>query len=485
MIARQSILNFLSIALAFGLGAISTLYLYPTYPGKAFQGLVVALLAYSNLVQPFIAFGVQHALIKFYTQCKTDQEKDKLLWFSILSPLLIIGVFFILYQVYRQDIARYLSNENESMGYYAYLIFSLSIATAYFEIFYSWQRVHLKTVFGNFLKEFYNRFLIFISLLLFAFGKIDKEAFLQFLIIGYYLRLLLMILYSFWIYIPKNPIGIPAQWKAILKYSATIFLSGAAASFILDIDKSMLSNVLTLDNVAFYSVAIFIATVIEAPGRGMFQIVTPLVSEAINNQDKNRLESLLKKSASNLLIISGFIAVVINVNLTDIYALVNQPEYAIAFWAVGLISIGKLFSMSMGCLNSIISNSVLYSYVFWFSVLGAFLAVVLNLFLIEKYGLIGAAWATLIVMVLINSLKLILVAFYLKIHPFTTKMGITFTLILGAYFSFLHLTISEQPLLNLILKTALLSILFSMVVLILDLSQELKKLFQSTLRRFN
>ena len=79
MIARQSILNFLSIALAFGLGAISTLYLYPTYPGKAFQGLVVALLAYSNLVQPFIAFGVQHALIKFYTQCKTDQEKDKLL----------------------------------------------------------------------------------------------------------------------------------------------------------------------------------------------------------------------------------------------------------------------------------------------------------------------------------------------------------------------------------------------------------------------
>ena len=47
----------------------------------------------------------------------------------------------------------------------------------------------------EFLKEFYNRFLIFISLLLFAFGKIDKEAFLQFLIIGYYLRLLLMILY--------------------------------------------------------------------------------------------------------------------------------------------------------------------------------------------------------------------------------------------------------------------------------------------------
>ena len=217
----------------------------------------------------------------------------------------------------------------------------------------------------------------------------------------------------------------------------------------------------------------------------MFQIVTPLVSEAINNQDKNRLENLLKKSASNLFIISGFIAVVINVNLTDIYVLVNQPDYAKAFWAVGLISIGKLFSMSMGCLNSIISNSVLYGYVFWFSVLGAILAVVLNIFLIDKYGLIGAAWATLIVMILINSLKLILVVFYLKIHPFTSKMAITLVLIFGAYFSFLHLTISMQPLLNIILKTTLLGILFSMVVLILGLSQELKKLFQYTLRRFN
>ena len=209
------------------------------------------------------------------------------------------------------------------------------------------------------------------------------------------------------------------------------------------------------------------------------------IRDSINNQDKKRLENLLKKSASNLFIISGFIAVVINVNLTDIYVLVNQPDYATAFWAVGLISIGKLFSMSMGCLNSIISNSVLYSYVFWFSVLGAILAVVLNVFLIDKYGLIGAAWATLIVMVLINSLKLILVIFYLKIHPFTTKMAITLALILGAYFSFLHLTISMQPLLNIILKTTLLSILFSMVVLILGLSQELKKLFQYTLRRFN
>ena len=485
MIARQSIVNFFSIALAFALGGVSTLYLYPTYPGKAFQGLIVALLAFSNLLQPFISFGVQHALIKFYSQCETKQEQDRLLWFSMLFPLLLVVLFLGLYLFYEPEIAAFLAQENESLRSYAYLILSLGIATAYFEIFYSWQRVYLKTVIGNFLKELYNRLLIFAGLVLFALKILNEEQFIFYLIVGYYVRLLLMMGYSFWVYVPQFSFGLPTQWKLILRYSATIFLSGAAASFILDIDKSMLSNVLTLDNVAYYSVAIFIATLIEAPGRGMFQIVAPLVSQAIHKEDENRLKKLLQKSASNLLIISGFIAVVINVNLTDFYSLVNQEGYASAFWVVGLISVGKLFSMSMGCLNNIISNSKLYNYVFWFSVIGALLAVLLNVLLIERYGLMGAAWATLVVMLLTNSLKLVLVAYRLKMHPFSVKMGITLALILATYGLFFKTTLVTQPLLNILLKTLLISVLFVIVVIKAELSSELIRLYRNALRRLS
>lgn len=483
MIAKQSIYNFFSIALAFALGAVSTLYLYPTFPGKAFQGLVVALLAYSNLLQPFISFGVQHALIKFYSQCKTDQDRDQLLWFSMLFPLLLIALIYSIYYFYQTQIVAFLAQENESLSSYVYLILSLSIATAYFEIFYSWQRVHLKTVFGNFLKEFYNRFLVFSALLLFAFQIINETLFISYLIVGYYLRLALMMGYSFWIYRPRFSFKLPQQWKAILRYSSTIFLSGAAASFILDIDKSMLSNTLTLENVAYYSVAVFIATVIEAPGRGMFQIVAPLVSQAIADQDDKRLEGLLKKSASNLLIVSGFIAVVINVNLTDFYTLVNQPGYASAFWVVGLISIGKLYSMTMGCVNTIISNSNLYHYVFWFSLLGAFMAVVLNILFIERYGIMGAAWATLLVMFFINSLKLILVGYCLRIHPFSPKMGITISLVLLCYFIFISFNLAMHPVANILIKTCLIAGIFVVVVLSAKLSDELRRLYHLTMRR--
>ena len=81
LVARQTFYNLLSIGLAFLLGAINTLYMYPNHMGSRFQGVVIALLAYSNLIRPFISFGLQHAIIKFYSSFRTQKEKDSLLIF--------------------------------------------------------------------------------------------------------------------------------------------------------------------------------------------------------------------------------------------------------------------------------------------------------------------------------------------------------------------------------------------------------------------
>ena len=99
IIARQSIYNVMSIALAFVIGAANMLFLYPKFPGKEFQGLVVALLANSNLIQPFISFGVQHTLIKYFSVSKSEDERDRLLWFVLLLPLFVLAIIFPLYIV--------------------------------------------------------------------------------------------------------------------------------------------------------------------------------------------------------------------------------------------------------------------------------------------------------------------------------------------------------------------------------------------------
>lgn len=460
IIAKQSIYNVVSIGLAFLIGAVNMVYLYPTYPGKEFQGLIVALLANSNLIQPFISFGVQHTLIKYFSEAQSKMERDRLLWFVLLLPLVIIALILPFYFQFNTALLELIAGKGNGVSRFPFLILAIAISTAYFEVFFSWLRVHLKTVFGNFLKEVYPRVLVFLLLMAYILEWIDLDGFINFLIIGYYLRLLCVMCYSFFIYIPSFNFHLPSNWTSLLRYSALIFLSGAAASFILDIDKSMIFAITKDENVAFYAVALYIAAVIEAPGRAMFQITSPLVAQALNSNDLNRLEELLKKSSINLMVVSGLAFLIINLNLLDFYKLINQPGYASAFSVVILISLGKFFSMSLGCLNNIISNSKYYPYVFWFSVSSAVLAVLLNYYLISAYGIMGAAFATLIVILFINSCKLILIYYAFNIHPYNRKslsiIGSIF-LIYGMVYSIPSI---GSPILAILLRSLAILILF-------------------------
>ena len=475
IIAKQSFYNSVSIALAFLIGAFNTVYLYPTHMGSALQGLVVALLALSNLVQPFISFGVQHALIKFYSSCETKEEKDKLLSFSLFLPLLVFTILLIITFFFHHQITDFIATENEEMGKYAYLILAVAFSTSLFEVFYNWLRIQLYSVFGNFLKEFFPRALIFTLLLIYAFGGLDLDGFIMALISGYYLRLLLVVVYSLIKYTPKFSFALPHQFKSILRYSLLIFMSGTAASLILDIDKSMISNILTVENVAYYSVAIFIAAVIELPGRAMFQIISPLVAKALNDGDSPTLLKLLKKSANNLLLISGLLFLLINLNLNDFYAWVNLGDYSVALEVVLIVSLGKLFTMSLGCLNNIITNSKYYTYVFWFSTTSAVLAVVLNLYLIQWYGIIGAAYATLVVIVLINFLKILLVQLRFKINPYSKKTYIILGIVLILYFTISEVSFEFDPFVSLVLRSIIITAAFSTLAYILKLTVDLQQ----------
>ena len=474
-IAKQSFYNSVSIALAFLLGGVNTVYLYPTHMGSALQGLVVALLALSNLVQPFISFGVQYAVIKFYSSCETKEEKDKLLSFSLILPLVVFILLLIITFFFHHQITDFIASENQEMGKYAYLILAVAFSTALFEVFYNWLRIQLYSVFGNFLKEFFPRALIFTLLMIYAFGGIDLDGFIMALILGYYIRLFLLVVYSLIKYTPKFSFALPLEFKSILRYSLLIFMSGTAASLILDIDKSMISNILTVENVAYYSVAIFIAAVIEFPGRAMFQIISPLVAKALNDDDTPTLIKLLKKSANNLLLVSGLLFLLINLNLNDFYAWVNLGDYTVALEVVLIVSMGKLFTMSLGCLNNIITNSKYYVYVFWFSIISAVLAVVLNLYLIEWYGIIGAAYATLMVIVLINFLKILLVQLRFKINPYSNKTFLSLGIVVLLYLTISEMSFDYAPFVALVLRSTLITVVFSLLAYLLRLTDDVQQ----------
>ncbi len=472
IVVKQSFFNLITIGVAFIIGAVNTLYLYPTFLGSKLQGLVIALLAISNILQPFLSFGTQHAVIRFYSRYRSSKEKNAVLTLSLIIPIIVTAIVIPLFYIYYDQIKVLLFQTENAFSQYAYVILFIAVSTSFFEIFYSWVRVKLKSVFGNFLKELYPRLLVTFLLISYTLDYLDFENFILYLIYGYYLRLLIVMIYSFIINKPKISFYFKNDFKEILRYSFLILLSGAASSIILDIDKSMLSSILTVENVAYYSVAIFIAAVIEIPGRAMFQILSPIVAEVINKNNKKKLKYLLKKSSTNLVLVSSLFFLIINLNLNDFYEMLNQEGYNKGIPIVIIVSFAKLYSMSIGCVNNIISNSKYYYYIFWFSIISSVLAVVLNLYLIQDYGIIGAAYATFLVILIMNSLKLYLVNIKFKIHPYsydTIKIIILTTFI---YIIFNNLKLTFEPVISIAVKSALILILYTLAAYIFKLSDD-------------
>ena len=472
IVVKQSFFNLITIGVAFIIGAFNTLYLYPTFLGSKLQGLVIALLAISNIIQPFLSFGTQHAVIRFYSRYKSKKEKNAVLTLSLIIPFIITAIVTPLFYLYYDQIKVLLFQTENAFSQYAYVIIFIAISTSFFEIFYSWVRVKLKSVFGNFLKELYPRLLVSFLLISYTLDYLDFENFILYLIYGYYLRLLIVIVYSFIINKPKISFYFKSDFKEIFRYSFLILLSGAASSIILDIDKSMLSSILTVENVAYYSVAIFIAAVIEIPGRAMFQILSPIVAEVINKNKKKKLKYLLKKSSTNLVLVSSLFFLIINLNLNDFYEMLNQEGYSKGIPIVIIVSFAKLYSMSIGCINNIITNSKYYYYIFWFSIISSVLAVVLNLYLIQDYGIVGAAYATFIVILIMNSLKLYLVNLKFKIHPYSYDTLKIILLTTFMYVIFNNLKLTLDPVISIAVKSTLILILYTLAAYIFKLSDD-------------
>lgn len=479
IVFKQTSWNIVTITVAILIGGINTLYFYPEFLREQYYGLVVFLLATSNLLQPLMSFGAQHTIIKFFSSFKNIKEKDEFLSSIIFLPLFfILPVCFLVVQ-FHDLIAEFLSVKNPIIKSYVWVIFLVSFATSYFEVFYAWSRVQFKSIFGNILKEIYPRIAVFILLFLVSIDILTKENFVWWLTGLYYIRLIIMIIYSLFLYTPKFSVKIPNNFKEILSYSIYILLAGSAASFLIDIDKYMIPQKQAISQTAYYAVAVFIATVVEIPGRAMFQIINPLVAKALNEENFVELKNLYKQSSENLLIVCGLFFLLINLNIDSFYMLLNNQEYSDASLVVLIISSAKLIQMSFGCGPAILATSKFYKITLPFSIAMAVSVYFLNDYLIDLYGINGAAISTFIVLLIFTVLKIIYIRYKVKLQPFNFNSIKIFTSILLIYFFNSYINLELSPLIEIIIRSVIILMTYVIIIYFFGVSKKMKDLLNT------
>lgn len=483
IIVNQTIRNTIITYIGFTIGAINTLFLYTNFLNPVYYGVVGYVLSASTILMPILAFGTQNTLIKFFSSYRDKLQQQSFTGFVFLLPLLVsIPVAVVGIAGYRWFVT-IVASKNQILEPYVWTIYLLAFFMAYFEVFYAWAKVHFKSVYGNFLKEVYHRVAVMLLLFGVSLNWIAIETFIYLLVVVYGSRMVLMLVSAIWIKKPVLKWRLPHNYWSVLKYSLLIILTGSIAAVLLDVDKVMLGQFKAIENIAYYNVAVFMAMVIAVPARAMHQITYPISSALMNSKNMNDLEILYKKSSINLFLIGGLIFLLIVLNVNAMYELLPE-NYSGGVLVVFLISLAKLFDNLMGNNNAIIFNSDYYHMVLFFGLLLACLTVVLNMIFIPIWGLNGAAFATFFSLVIYNLTKIYFVYRKLAIQPFTKFTGLA-ALSIGFIFAlFFWWDFDFHPIVNILLKSLMITVLFLLSVYYMKLSEDINNLIKRYIAKY-
>ncbi len=414
---RSSIIAYLGVAI----GYVNVLWLYPYFLSTEQVGLFRLIQSSAYLLATFGQIGLGQSLVKFFP----EQKENK----GFLSSILIGGVLgFVLLcvsaLVFRESIVSYFSKESALFVDYFQVTLLVSFLIIQFQILEAFSRSLLRIVIPNLLRDIGLRVLTTLALILYGFEFISFQS-LIYSLLGVYGLVFIGLAVHLRIqgHLPlKVSFGFLKKgvWKRILTFGLYSLIGAGGTQIILQIDSIMISGALGLEATGVYTIAFFIGVVIEMPKRAITQISSALLAQAFNKGDMAAVKKLYQQTSINQMIIGSLLLIGIWANLDSIYNFIpNNEAYLNGFNVVLFIALGKLSDMAFGTNGEIIVMSKYYRFNVLAVSLLAVLTIVLNLILIPKYGIEGAAVASFISMLIFNILKFGFVWSKFKIQPFT------------------------------------------------------------------
>jgi O-antigen/teichoic acid export membrane protein len=237
----------------------------------------------------------------------------------------------------------------------------------------------------------------------------------------------------------------------------------------------MIGALLDLEQVAFYTLAFYIGSVIKVPGKSIVSISVPLLAKAWEEQNFKQIQTIYSKSSINQLIVGGLFFLCVWINIDAVFSILPE-KFSHGKWVVLYIGLAQLFNVASGVNGSIIVNSKYYKYDLITNILLVIFTVISNYILIPKYGINGAAMATALSVFLFNLIRLILIKVKMGLQPFSLKTLYTVLILLGVYGISIYLPLSGNLYVDIIWKTFVVVAIFIPLLLALELSEDINKM---------
>jgi O-antigen/teichoic acid export membrane protein len=240
------------------------------------------------------------------------------------------------------------------------------------------------------------------------------------------------------------------------------------------IDILMIGYLVDLQHVAYYSIALYMATLIIIPFRSMSSIATPMIAGYWTNNQLQEISTVLRKVSEVSLAAGSFIFLALWLNIDWIVHILGD-KFGDIKWVFFIIGISRIVDSSFSINGGVLLTSKYYKIDLLFQAILVLASILLNFWLIPLFSLEGAAIATLVALLIYNIMKWI---FLFRKFQFSTFSNSTITAVL-LLIGFLALSfynpLKFQYWLNAFVSVAVLAAVYFYIIFRGNLSKDIKE----------
>ena len=478
VIIKQSIKSTIYAYIGAVIGFVNVSLLMPKLLSTEEIGLVNYLISISLILSQFSSLGLSSLINRIFPYFRDSNKKHNGFFtlgfiISTLGSFLAIILFFSLKQ-------QFLKGENNSIELenYIFYVLPLSIIYIFLNYFDNFLKALFKSTTGVFLKEILTRVLISFVILLYFLEWINLDFFILLYFISLSLPLFVMGIYL--LMIKEFKLILPRRFllnrlsKAIFSISLFGIITGFSNIAILNIDKYMIERYVGLSGVGIYAITFYFATLILFPARSIQKIATMILSESWKNNDIKNIFTIYYKSTITQLIIGGYIFIGIWVNINSILAILGI-DYESGRDVIFYIGLANMINMLSGLSIYIITTSKKYIYSSIFVLIMLVLIIITNIIFIPTYGIVGAAIASCISMLIVSILRFAFLWKTFTLQPYNFQHVKIIGILIISYFVAYICPEPYMPFVNILIKGSVVSLIFGLLIYFSKVSEDINQ----------
>lgn len=438
VIARQSIRGALANYLGVAIGFVTTFFVLTDCLTQEEIGLTRVMVDAAMLFSGLAQLGTNASIIRFFPFFKSEDGKNHgIFGWSVLIPFVGFTLFALFFFVFKQDIIDIYSQKSPLIANYAYLLLPLTFFALYLTVFETNASVLLRITVPRLVREVGIRIFNLVCYLLYGKGVISLDTFVLLFCLSYGVAMLI----NFFYLLSLGRISFRIDWKFIdrkrLKEIVlyTLFMTATVLAGNIPLINSLFLGAHTgLALTGVYTIAFYIANIVEVPYRSLGAISRPLVSQAVRDDDWQEVNRLGQKVSLHQFLVSALIFFLIWINLRPLFAVIpHGAEYVGGMGVVFFLGLAKIVNSSLSIGTDILNYSRLYPFSLFFIALLTASAIVLNNRLIPLWGINGSACATLFSYCLYFICLLLFIGAKLRVSLFCRKHVVVLVMMLALF----------------------------------------------------